>query len=1111
MKSFTSEYNRLNPAQRQAVDAIDGPVMVVAGPGTGKTQLLSMRVANILQKTDTLPSNILCLTFTESGATAMRQRLVSLMGQEGYKIAIHTFHSFGTDIINHNPEYFYQGANFRPADELSSFEVLEPLFRQLPHNDPLAKTMNGEFTALRDTQAAIGHLKKAGLTPDELTALLDYNELFLDKAEPIVATVFDVPRLGKKDFANVRQALNQLTAVPPDPSPIGLFRSIATICTHELLQALEAAEASNSTKPLTAWRNRWLERDANKKYIFKDRARHKKLRSVATIYQKYLLAMQEHELFDFDDMILRVVQALQIFPELRYNLQEQFLYVLVDEFQDTNVAQLRLLQNLLDSEVSNGRPNIMVVGDDDQAIYAFQGAEIGNILQFRELYREPTIITLTDNYRSTETILTSARGVITQGEYRLETTLDHINKQLSAHNRHSQTASDLHQFANPTQQYIWVIDHIKKLIKQGAQPNEIALLARNHRQLVEVLPFLRHAELAVNYERRNNILEAEHIQALILLARIVDALTKQRFDIADALLPQLLSYPFWGIDTTELWRLSLQAHKARRFWLELMLERDDKLRAIAELLVVASQFAHHQPLEVMLDMLIGSTEHQAPNDDSTDPNGNNGNGVVESFTSPLRAYYFNAGKLEENPAHYLILLSNLAVLRRKLREYRPDQQLLLADFVAFIDLHEKTGLTIVDTAEQHEDTQAINLMTAHKAKGLEFDAVFILSCQESIWGPSARTRVSSIRFPHNMPLEPAGQTADDCLRLFYVAMTRARSQLYLCSYKTDDAGKDSMVASFLPTELYKPIQHAAEKSSTVLAAQEPMWQTRVLSSKINKHELLQPRLQTYQLSSTHLNNFIDITGGGPQAFLLHNLLRFPQATNRNATFGAVIHAVLQRAHVHLTHTGERRPTEDILHDFELHLQNARLSEQDFMHLFEKGSEALQTFLTQRHASFTPTQKAEYSLRSVMVGQARLTGTLDLLEMSDDGTITVIDYKTGKAPSSWQGSSDFEKIKLHKYRQQLMMYKLLIENSPDFGGKYTVTRGILEFVEPNQQGDIERLELFFDEAELQQLTQLIQAVWQRIISLDLPDINDFSANYKGILDFEQFLIDTYSAE
>ncbi len=1111
--AFAKAYQQLNPSQKQAVDTIDGPVMVVAGPGTGKTQLLSMRVANILHRTDAVPSNILCLTFTESAATAMRKRLVSLMGQDAYKVAIHTFHSFGTEVINHHPEYFYRGAHFRPADELSSYEVLEPIFDQLPHSNPLASTMNGEFTALRDAQFAIANLKKAGLTPDELLKILDHNDAFIAYAEPILAHAFNTPRFTKKNIADCQAALSELAAFQPEPMPIMLTKPLAEICQAELERACEEAVAGDSTQPLTAWRNRWLERNHQKEFVFKDRARSKKLRALAEVYQKYLLGMQERELFDFDDMILRVVHALEYFAELRYNLQEQYHYILVDEFQDTNGAQLRLLQNLTNNQVNAGRPNILVVGDDDQAIYAFQGAEIGTILQFRELFTEPVVITLKDNYRSTEVVLQWSRAVITQGKERLEVVLEEVDKTLVAHNKAVPTTSELHQFVNPTEEYQWITQQIKQLVHSGTPPNEIAILGRNHKQLLEVLPHLRQANLAINYERRNNVLEAGHIRALTLLARVIVALGEQRYDIADSLLPELLSQKFWGLSTKQLWRLSLDAFKQRKFWLELMLDREGTLKRVAEFLIIASHEAQHEPLETMLDRLIGSVEAQVPDTEeaeSDDPH--NHSAHEEEFTSPLRAYYFNAKRLEQNPAEYLTLLSNLNVIRRRLREYRPDESLSLNDFVDFIDLHQKAKIAIVDTADHSEDGQAIGLMTAHKAKGLEFDAVFVLSCQEDIWGArtSASRRTSSIRFPNNLPIEPAGQTDDDCLRLFFVAMTRARRQLYLCAYQTDGSGKESLLAAFLSGETFNLVQHSAGNiTGELLQTLEPTWQLRhSLTPSALKQTLLAPQLKTYQLSVTHLNNFLDVTTGGPQAFLLQNLLRFPQAMGLGAVFGSAIHAVLQRAHVHLSSSGDRRPLEDIMHDFELQLQNARLNQRDFSYLLEKGSDVLPVFLAQRYDSFTPTQQAEFSFfnQGVVLNEARLTGTIDLLEVHKAArTITVTDYKTGKPANSWRGGSDYEKIKLHKYRQQLMMYKLLVEHSRNFGGQYSVDKGVIEFVEADASQHINCLELPFDKAELERFTQLLQVVWRHIMQLDLPDITRYPTNYKGILAFEDDLL------
>lgn len=1113
-QTFARAYQSLNPRQKQAVDTIEGPVMVVAGPGTGKTQLLGMRVANILRRTDSSPNNILCLTFTESGATAMRQRLLSLIGPDAYKVAIHTFHSFGAEVINHNSQCFYQGAHFRAADELSSYEVLEPIFKSLAHSNPLASTMNGEFTALRDAQRAIGNLKKAGLTPDELLKVIDHNQAFIEHAEPILAQAFDVPRMSKKTLPAIENALNEIAKFEAETTPISLVKPLSEICVHELQRALDEAGEQGSTQPITRWRNRWLERNSKKQFVFKDRARSQKLRALAHVYQKYLLGMQERELYDFDDMILRVVHALEYFSELRYNLQEQYHYILVDEFQDTNGAQLRLLQNLTDSEVNEGRPNILVVGDDDQAIYAFQGAEIGNILQFRDLYRDPIVITLTDNYRSTDAILGSARAVITQGQERLETTMDEVDKTLTAHAQHDQTTSELHLFDSPTDQHQWIIAQIKQLVGDGVQPSEIAILGRNHRQLLEILPHLNQAGIAINYERRNNVLEAPHIVALTLMARVIAAIANQRFDVAESLLPELLSYDFWGLSTTEIWQLSLSSYRQHKFWLEIMLESDGKLKRIAEFLVISSHESRHQPLEYMLDKLIGTMEPQAPDGTDDDSSDQADLGPDEEvYHSPFRDHYFNQQRFEQNPAEYLTMLSNLATIRRKLREYCPDQPLTLSDYVAFVDLHAKTNMSIMDAKDHSEGTQAIQLMTAHKSKGLEYDAVFVLSCQDNIWGGSSRNRASSVKFPHNLPIEPAGQGDDDYLRLFFVAMTRARNRLYLCGYGKDESSKDSLLAAFLQNEAFSVQPHKPMSStgqiSNHFAQLEPSWHHRHISTPhAQKQTILQTQLDRYQLSATHLNNFLDVTNGGPQAFLLQNLLRFPQAMSQSAVFGSAIHAVLSRAHTHLSSTGERRPIEDILHDFEIQLQNSRLTEQDFNYLLEKGSDALSKYLNQRYDSFVPGQLAEYSFvnQGVMLGEARLTGAIDLLEIQpDEGKIVVTDYKTGKPAHGWNGATEYEKIKLHRYRQQLMMYKLLIEGSRDFGGKYQVTHGAIEFIESDSDGNICRLDMTFDIEEVTRFKQIIQAVWHHIMTLNMPDTSKYPSAYRGILAFEDELL------
>lgn len=1105
MKSFQDNLKRLNKAQAEAVQTIEGPVLVVAGPGTGKTQLLAMRAANIVQQTDAAPQNILCLTFTDSAAAAMRKRLVSLMGIEGNRVAVHTFHSFGAEVINQNSEYFYNGARFNPADEMTSYEILHSIFEQLPHNNPLAKTMNSEFAALNDSTAAISHLKRAGLLPNELLAIIDHNQAFYAFAEPILAPLF-ANRLSKKSFDSFEAPIAKLTEFKDAPIEFAFVKPVSEICRSELSLALAEAKENGKTTPLTDWRNRWFEKNQKGEFVFKDKVRAKKLQALADIYEKYRQALYKAELFDFDDMVSTVAHTLEQNAELRFNLQEQHLYIMVDEFQDTNGAQLRLLSALAENPVHEGRPNILAVGDDDQAIYAFQGAELNNILDFTTRYRDVRVITLTENYRSSQPILDQARNIITKADQRLETTLQSISKVLSP-NKNGPSKLELHQFADPYSEYQWIADEITNQIKKGEQPNEIAVIARNHKQLIELLPYLHANKIATNYERRNNVLENPRINELIGLAEVVVNIGEGRFDYVDQMLPELLSYDFWQIKTSDIWQLSLKAYKDRRMWLELMLESDGKLKQVAEFLIVCSHQAQHEPLEKMLDVLIGANEQQAPDSELMETPQNGRNGPREDFVlSPYRDYYFSEARLKSNPDEYLSLLSGLRAIRQRVRS-RVTANTKLADFVDLVDLYQRTNTTIPNIQTYSAAQNSVSVLTAHKAKGLEFNTVYIASCQDEIWGRRARHRANSLSFPHNLPIEPVGASYDDALRLFFVAITRAKHNLFLTSHHQTSDSKPSTLAEFLIDSGIKTTDHP-QTSSPDTESMTPGWELRHLSlPHVKQVDLLKPTLDLYKLSATHINNFVDVSRGGPQAFLLQNLLRFPQAMTPNQAYGFAVHSVLQRAHTHLTATGEPRPIEDILYDYELQLQRAQLTEPELKYWLEKGSDVLAAYLKERYQSFDPKQIPERNFygQDVIIDGTRLTGVLDLMSVDETAkSIIVTDYKTGKPLSKWQVSDEFAKIKLHKYKQQLMLYKLLVENSRDYTG-YIVQKGILEFVEPDSDGALHSLELTFNAEELAIFKKLIAAIWQHIINLDFPDTGRYPASYKGILDFESDLL------
>ncbi len=1105
MEKFKTRYNKLNSAQKEAVDTIDGPLLVVAGPGTGKTELLSMRAANILRATDTLPENILCLTFTDSGANAMRARLASIIGTDAYKVAIQTFHSFGTEIINHHSEYFYRGADFSPADEVATYSILTDIFEELDYNNPLASKMNGDFTHLRDTAQVISELKQAGLSSSELLQIIDSNEKLLDAVEPELTAIF-ANRISKTTIALLPPIANKIAELPAPQLPPAIA-PLADALALSMARAFDEAVASGKTTPITAWRNTWLEKDARGEFVFKDRKRHAKLRAVAPIYDRYLAEMRQAELFDYDDMILNVVQAIEQYPDLRFNLQERYQYIMVDEFQDTNLAQLRILFNLTDTPHGDA-PNIMAVGDDDQAIYSFQGADVGNIHRFRKRYPDHASVVLTDNYRSSQTILDRAREIIVQASGRLETSMD-IDKQLQAHTNDTNSQVTLSALPSRQEEFAWIAESIQENITKGIKPSEIAVIARRHSDLIALLPYLNHAGIAVNYERRDNVLDDERIQLLELMTRVCVDIAAGEHDEANSLLPELIAQPMFGFDSEAIWRLSLQAYRNRTNWLEAMLT-SPTFQPLAKWLLDRAKASLTEPLETFLDTLIGVPQNYTANDDTDDDNDavrKPTKSHRNAFISPFYQYYFNSDILGSSPDTYLTALEALQTLRSKLREGAPDGTLLASDFLMLIDTYRQLNIPVVSIRRASETAQnAINLMSAHKSKGLEFDTVYVINSIDSMWGERVRSRSRLINYPENLAISPNADSYNERIRLYFVAMTRAKRQLYLSYARSDDTAKDTLKASFLAGTNLQEIDRQPSSTAALAEQSEIAWHDR-LTAPINRtmKELLAPTLENYKLSITHLNNFIDITRGGPQNFLLNNLLRFPQAKSANAIYGTLIHTVLQHAHSHLAASGTRKPIEDITGEFIRLLHQQNLSDADLALYSKRGIEALEVFLTAKYDTFAPSQKPELSFagQGVVLGQARLTGSLDLVDI-DNQTITVTDYKTGKPSTSWTGKSDYEKIKLHKYRQQLMFYELLCANSRDYA-KYDFGGAILQFVEPDSRGDIYQLDDRFSRDELADFQRLIAAVWRCITTLELPDISSYQASYQGMIQFEKDLI------
>lgn len=1126
--NFEQRYKELNKQQKKAVDTIDGPLLVVAGPGSGKTEILSLRVGKILQESQILASNILCLTFTESASVNMRNRLSKLIGQEGYRVAIHTFHNFCVQLIQKYPEYFYGGAYFSPADALMQTQIMQEIFEKLPYKNPLSSYHKEQgFVYLKDALNIIGNLKKAGIEPSEFKKILNNNKSVLPEINNLIEDIFS-DRLSKETIPKIISKLDLFSQIANKSNQEFsslFFDNLALSVYKSLKKAVEEAQKINKTTPLKAWKDKKLKKNDNNINVLKDTAYIDKLLALADIYADYRQLMFERGYYDFDDMILDCLNILSKNPALRYEIQEQYQYILVDEFQDTNEAQMKLLYLITDAPVNEGRPNIMVVGDDDQAVYKFQGAELSNILNFQKIFKDVKVITMTENYRSTQDILDIAREMILKGEERLENLFPEIEKNLIASNPNIKKGYIRHkEFTTSAHEYHFIAKEIKKRIELGEKPEDIAIIGRKHYQLEDMVAYLREAKIDIKYEREQNVFKEPHISQIIILSKFLTSLMNKNKDEADEYLPEILSFPFWSLKREDLWKISLLARRGEneKNWLEVMLESENQnIKNIANFLIDLGVRSKNEPLEKILDAIVGS--HLTLSEENEDADLEETSlKSIGSFISPLKDFYFSKEKFEHSKAEYLSFLSSLRVFVNALREYKNGEMLSIKDLVEFVELHEKNDIPLNDQSPFSKLKGAVNLLTAHGAKGLEFETVFVLSCQDDIW--AGRGSNLKLITPSNLFLGPSGDNEDDKLRLFYVAMTRAKRYLYLTSYQIEENGKEAKKLRFLISEkevnnlekqalktLYLPesINQDEESPATHEVLTASWLDYRSTPFIGSEKKILETLVDKYQMSVTHLNNFLNIEKGGPQYFLEQNLLRFPQSKTASGSYGTAIHKTLERFILSFKKDNKLVSLKEVLNWFIFFLKKERLATADFEQYKERGSEALQVFLTKKQKEFNQKDIIEFNFKDqgVIVDEAELSGKIDRIVILENGELEVHDYKTGKPLESWEENLDsYKKVKAYEYERQLIFYKILVENSREFSNKNKVIKGVLDFVEPKKGTDeIITLEMPIADDKAIRLKKIISVVYKKIKNLDFPDISKYSKDLKGIKEFEDDLL------
>ena len=470
MTEYEQRYKQLNLSQKLAIDNLEGPVLVIAGPGTGKTEMLGVRIAKILMDTDTSPEDILCLTFTNEGANTMRRRIIELVGKEGHRVQIHTYHSFGSFLLQSYPEFFEERQFLTKIDELKQWELVDELLRALPYTDPLKRH------SVDSVLSAIKKLKEGLITPEKARSLVKIGQTEATKLEAVANKHLKGIRRAPSGEKASNLALKILKDIPGGKD-LDVRRNM-------LKKAIEEYESGEGKNPISIFMKKWFFKKKDDTYISQTRYQHKVLVSLAGLLESYQAKLIEANLYDYSDMIVSTIEKLRTDPDFKATIQERFLYVLLDEFQDTNEAQFELVRQLTDY----ANPNVLAVGDDDQAIMGFQGGDAKYFQLFHNHFKAK-VINLTDNYRSHKEIIDLSSHIQVQiGAGADSDSFSHdkpeFNKELNAINGKGATIVR-YSFSQYFQEYSFVAEQANRDLENGT----VAVIAPKHKYLVELAKF----------------------------------------------------------------------------------------------------------------------------------------------------------------------------------------------------------------------------------------------------------------------------------------------------------------------------------------------------------------------------------------------------------------------------------------------------------------------------------------------------------------------------------------------------------------------------------------------------------------------------------------------